>query len=117
MVDDVSHPAACCGVYTVSGRTRLTVRVHARARTERLEWDGSTLELWVREPPVDGRANAAVIRAVARWADIPPSQVAVVSGAAARHKLVEIQREGGLPPPAVTGSAPRRDHGERTPGS
>jgi len=37
-----------------------------RARTERLEWDGSTLQLWVREPPADGRANAAVIRAVAR---------------------------------------------------
>ena len=29
----------------VSGRTRLTVRVHPRARAERLEWDGSTLQL------------------------------------------------------------------------
>ena len=37
-----------------SVRTRLTVRVHARARTERLEWDGSALELWVREPPAEG---------------------------------------------------------------
>jgi uncharacterized protein len=86
---------------TVSGRMRLTVRVHARARAERLEWDGSTLQLWVREPPADGRTNAAVIRAVARWADVAPSQVAIVSGAAARHKLVEIEREDALPPPAV----------------
>jgi hypothetical protein len=45
MVDDVSHPAARRGRPAVSGRTRLTVRVHARARTERLEWDGSTLQL------------------------------------------------------------------------
>ena len=67
----------------------------------RLEWDGSTLEIWVREPPADGRANAAVVRAVARWAGVAPSQVTIVSGAAGRHKLVEIQREGGLPPPAV----------------
>jgi uncharacterized protein YggU (UPF0235/DUF167 family) len=29
---------------------------------------------------------------VARWADVAPSQVAIVSGAAARHKLVEIER-------------------------
>ena len=101
MVDDVSHPAARSGRHTVSGQTRLTVRVHARARIERLEWDGSTLELWVREPPADGRANAAVVRAVARWAGVAPSQVAIVSGAAGRHKLVEIQRVGGLPPPAV----------------
>jgi uncharacterized protein YggU (UPF0235/DUF167 family) len=85
----------------VSGRTRLTVRVHARARTERLEWDGSTLEIWVREPPAHGRANAAVVRAVARWAGVAPSWVAIVSGAAARDKLVEIGREGGLPPQAA----------------
>jgi len=101
VVDDASHPAAPQGQHAVSGRTRLTVRVHPRARTERLEWDGSTLQLWVREPPADGRANAAVIRAVARWADVAPSQVAIVSGAAARHKLVEIEREDALPPPAV----------------
>ncbi len=54
----------------MSGRTRLAVRVHPRAHTEHLEWDGSTLQLRVREPPADGRANAAVIRAVARWAGV-----------------------------------------------
>ena len=82
-------------------RKRLTVHVHARARTERLEWDGSTLQLWVREPPAGGRANAAVTRAVARWAGVAPSQVAIVSGATARRKLVEIQREDAFPPPDV----------------
>jgi uncharacterized protein YggU (UPF0235/DUF167 family) len=103
VVDDVPDPAARCGRHTVSGRTRkrLTVHVHARARSERLDWDGSTLHLWVREPPADGRANVAVIRAVARWAGVAPSQVAIVSGATARHKLVEVQREDALPPPAV----------------
>jgi len=101
VVDDIPHPAAGRGRRPVSGRTRLTLRVHARARTERVEWDGSTLQLWVREPPADGRANAAVIRAVARWAGVTPSQVMIVSGAAARHKLVEIDGEVALPPPAV----------------
>jgi hypothetical protein len=60
------------------------VRVHPRARTDRLEGDGSTLQLWVREPPADGRANAAVIRAVARWTGVTPSQGAIVLGATAR---------------------------------
>lgn len=77
------------------------MRVHPKARTERLEWDGSTLQLWVHEPSVGGRANAAVIRTVARWAGVALSQVAIVSGAAARHKLVEIDYEDALPPPAV----------------
>ena len=102
----------------MSGRARVTVRVHPRARTERLEWDGSTLQLWVREPPAGGRANTAVIRAVARWADVAPSQVAIVSGAAARHKLIEIDREDALPGPAVWPAQRRgRDRGKRTPGS
>ena len=38
VVDDVPHPAARRGRPPVSGRTRLTVRVHPKARTERLEW-------------------------------------------------------------------------------
>ncbi len=102
----------------MSGRTRLTVRVHPRARTERLEWDGSTLQLWVREPPADGRANAAVIRAVAQWADVAPTQVAIVSGAAAGHKLVEIHREDALPAPGVWPPQRRGSkHGKRRPGS
>ena len=96
----------------MSGRTRLAVHVHPRARTERLEWDGSTLQLWVREPPAGGRASAAVTRAVARWAGVAPSQVAIVSGAAARHKLAGIDRADALPPPAV-GPAQRRGRDHR----
>jgi uncharacterized protein YggU (UPF0235/DUF167 family) len=59
-----------------------------------------------------------VIRAVARWADLAPSQVAIVSGAAARHKLVQIDREDALPAPAVCPAHRRgRDPGKRTPES
>jgi len=65
VVDDVPDPAARRGRHPLIGPTRLTVRVHPRARAERLEWDGSTLQLWVHEPPAGGRANAAVIRAAA----------------------------------------------------
>jgi uncharacterized protein YggU (UPF0235/DUF167 family) len=85
----------------VSGRARQAVRVQARARTERLERDDPAIQPWVREPPAGGRANTAVIRAVARWAKVAPSQVVIVSGAAARHKLAGIDREDTVPPPAV----------------
>jgi uncharacterized protein YggU (UPF0235/DUF167 family) len=81
----------------VSGRTRVTVRVHPRARTERLEWDGPTLQLRVREPPAGGRAHAAVIRAVARWAHVAPSQAAIVSAAAAPRKAGRDRPRGRAP--------------------
>ena len=48
-----------------------------------------------------GGKGRAVTRAVARWAGVAPSQVAIVSGATARRKLVEIQREDAFPPPDV----------------
>jgi hypothetical protein len=62
MVDDVSHSAARFGRHTVSGRTRLSMRVHMRARTECLVWDGSMLQPWVREPPANGRAWQEILK-------------------------------------------------------
>lgn len=38
----------------VSSRKRLAVRVHAKARTERLEWDGSTLNYGSASRPLMG---------------------------------------------------------------
>ena len=86
-------------------RARSIVQRARSAVLARLKWDGSTLQLRVREPPADGRANAAVIRAVARWAGVAQSRVAIVSGATARHKLVEIDREDPLPAVIPPGGA------------
>ena len=71
---------------------RITVRVHPRASRARTEWDGSTLELWVTAPAVEGAANRAVLDAVAAWAGVRPSAVRVVSGERSRIKVVELER-------------------------
>lgn len=44
-------------------------------------------------PPVEGQANAALVRLLARLLDVAPSAVAVVRGAAGREKLVRV---GGM---------------------
>ena len=49
------------------------------------------LVLRVKAPPVDGRANAAACRLVAKRLGIPPSRVKVVRGESARDKLLEIE--------------------------
>ena len=41
-------------------------------------------------PPVDGAANAAVARLLARALGVSPSSVSVVKGLQAREKIVEI---------------------------
>lgn len=45
----------------------------------------------VTAPPVDGRANDAACRLIARHLRIAPSRVSVVRGASARDKLVEVE--------------------------
>lgn len=68
---------------------RLRVRLTPRAAREEvaLRPDGS-LAVRVTAPPVDGRANAALERAVASALRIAPSRVALVRGARSREKTL-----------------------------
>ncbi len=45
----------------------------------------------VKEPPIDGKANDAIIRALGEYFDIAPSRVRLVAGHTAKRKLFEIQ--------------------------
>jgi uncharacterized protein len=69
----------------------LRVRVKPRAAKDALagERDGA-LVVALKAPPVDGAANQALVRFLGRALDVPPSAVRIVTGAAARTKLVAV---------------------------
>jgi uncharacterized protein (TIGR00251 family) len=70
---------------------RLAVRVQARARRDEIAGErGGMMLVRVTAPPVEGRANAAVCRLLAKRLGLAPGRVAVVRGASSRDKLVEI---------------------------
>lgn len=52
--------------------------------------DGA-LKIKLTKPPVDGEANAECCRFLARLLGVPKSSIAVVRGAASRHKTVQIR--------------------------
>jgi uncharacterized protein len=52
----------------------------------------------VTAPPVDGRANEALCRLVAKKAGVAPSRVSVIRGHTARDKLVRVD---GVEAPAL----------------
>ncbi|MGI9197398.1 MAG: DUF167 domain-containing protein, partial [Candidatus Nanopelagicales bacterium] len=52
--------------------------------------DPPALVVAVSEPAVDGRANEAVIRALATALGVPRSGIAIVSGHAARTKVLRV---------------------------
>lgn len=79
-------------------RIRIAVRVHPRGSRVRRVWDGRRLEVWVREPPIGGAANEAVVQAVADWLGVPRSRVSIQTGFSSRSKIVEVTGTATLPP-------------------
>jgi uncharacterized protein (TIGR00251 family) len=68
---------------------RLRVRVKPRASKSRvLGWKGDELEVAVAAPPVDGEANAELIRTLASHFALTKSDIEIISGKSGRSKLV-----------------------------
>ncbi len=44
----------------------------------------------VKEPPIQGRANRAIISLVAKYFGLAPTQVIIVSGFTAKNKIIEL---------------------------
>ncbi len=73
------------------GGVLLRVHVQPRAgRTGVVGRHGDALKLRVAAPPVDDKANAAVLALVAATAGVPASAVTLVSGGRSRSKRVRI---------------------------
>jgi uncharacterized protein len=69
----------------------LAVKVKAGSGPDRLLGlsDGA-LQARIAAPPVDGRANRALCRLIARHAGVAPSSVQITSGARSRVKMIRI---------------------------
>lgn len=58
---------------------------------------GDRLRVRVTAPPLEGRANAALVKFLARQFRVARSRVRLVAGEFARDKVVEIDRPAALP--------------------
>jgi uncharacterized protein YggU (UPF0235/DUF167 family) len=68
----------------------IAVRATPRARRERIEVDGDLVRVWVNAPPVEGEANAAVCRLLAKRLGLARSAVRIIRGEGSRAKTVAI---------------------------
>ena len=72
-------------------RARLDVRIAPRASRDAIGATlGGELVIRVTAPPVDGRANEAVVRLLAKRLRVAPSMVSIVRGVRSRRKVVEV---------------------------
>lgn len=86
---------------------RIVVRVQPRAREDEIAGErNGALVVRVTAPPVEGKANNAARKLLARRLGVAPSRVSVVRGASSRDKLIEVdgmdaealRRRLGAPP-------------------
>jgi len=84
----------------VAGGIALTVRLTPRGGRDAIDGveelaDGrSVLKVRVRAAPSDGEANDALIRLIAKAVHVPPSDVTLAAGPAARVKRLVIAGDG-----------------------
>ncbi|MBS0394009.1 MAG: YggU family protein [Proteobacteria bacterium] len=76
----------------------LTLRVQPRASRDELLADATRLRVRITAPPVDGAANAHLLRFLARQFGVAPSRAELVRGATGRDKVVRIHAPEALPP-------------------
>jgi hypothetical protein len=80
---------------------RIAVQVQPGAKkTEAVGLHGDALKLKLQAPPIEGRANEALVRYLADTLGVPRSAVEITHGHTNRRKVVEVKVEG-LAPEAV----------------
>jgi uncharacterized protein len=69
----------------------LQVRLQPRARRDEVVGErGGAVAIRVTAPPVDGNANDALCRLIAKAAGVAPSKVTIVRGHGSRDKVVRV---------------------------
>ncbi|MDX2260466.1 MAG: DUF167 domain-containing protein [Gemmatimonadales bacterium] len=75
----------------VAGGVQLLLHVQPGARVTALAGQhGDAIKVRLAAPPVDGRANEALLAFVAEVAGVAPRAVRLIRGASSRQKVVEV---------------------------
>lgn len=71
---------------------KIFVKAKPSAREEKVEQISENhFVVAVKEPPIGGKANEAIRKAIAQYFKVPPSEVSIISGHTSRQKVVEIK--------------------------
>ena len=68
--------------------TRL--KPNSRHREEVAPNDDGSLTVYTKAPAIEGRANAAAAKLLAKYFGVAPSKVKLLHGATSKHKVFEI---------------------------
>lgn len=70
---------------------RLTVRVQPNAKQNKIVEETGRFKVFLTAPPVEGKANAALIEFLAEHFKTRRSRIRIIKGERSRDKVVEIE--------------------------
>ena len=75
-----------------SGAARIKLHVHPGAKRNGISgFFGDSVKFDLQTPPVDGKANAALLKQLSKLLDCPKSAIILISGECSRDKVLEIR--------------------------
>ena len=70
---------------------RILVKIKPNSKKEKIEKiNDANFLIAVKEPPVDGKANKAIVKTLAKYFKVPSSTVSIASGHTSKQKIIEI---------------------------
>jgi len=67
---------------------KFSLRVHANSSQERIEKTSDGFEIWIKEKPINGKANTAIIKLFKKKLQ---KTIKIVSGLTSSNKIIEIK--------------------------
>ncbi|MBI4979513.1 MAG: DUF167 domain-containing protein [Spirochaetes bacterium] len=74
----------------------VSIKVVPNAKRVLLKSENNSLKLYINRPPVDGKANEAVIEYFSDALDIPKRDITIIRGATSRQKVLSISVAAGV---------------------
>jgi uncharacterized protein (TIGR00251 family) len=71
---------------------KIAIKIIPGAKVEQIQegLDGS-LKVWIKEKPIEGKANLALISLLSKYFNTPKSSIKILQGQKSRNKLIEIE--------------------------
>lgn len=71
---------------------KIEVKVIPGAKKNAMKMEGETLRVYLTAPPVDGKANQALVDFLAEHYQVRKSQVSIIKGLHSRNKTISIEK-------------------------
>jgi uncharacterized protein YggU (UPF0235/DUF167 family) len=69
---------------------KISVTVKPKSREEKIIKTDNNYVVYIKEQPIENRANIAVVKSLARYFDMPKSNISIITGYKSKHKIIEI---------------------------